>query len=81
MVSQVHVATFKMVMINSLGAVVPETASMSETLQATKELRVNVDPSISNTAGYPTLAAYLALEAADSFVLQHLDQTYIITYK
>lgn len=35
---------------------------------------------VPNSAGYPEVAAYLKLEAASGYVLQHIDQTFIVTY-
>ena len=37
------------------------------------------DSDYGNTAGYPTVKAYLTLEAAGGFKLRHLDQSFIIT--
>ncbi len=33
-----------------------------------------------NSAGYPTVDVYLRLEAANNYVLRHLDQNMIVTY-
>lgn len=33
-----------------------------------------------NSAGYPTVDAYLRLEAAQDYVVKHLDQNMIVTY-
>lgn len=37
------------------------------------------DTDYPNTAGYPTVKAYLTLEASGGFKLRHLDQSFIIT--
>lgn len=43
------------------------------------EHRVLPDAAIPNSAGYPTIPAYIALEVAAGFRLAHMDQTYIVT--
>ena len=35
---------------------------------------------IPNSASYPTITAYLKAEAADNYILKHIDQTMIVTY-
>ncbi len=44
------------------------------------EHRVIPDASVPNSANWPTVKRYLELEAAQDFVLNHMDQTNIITY-
>jgi hypothetical protein len=39
------------------------------------------DSGVPNSADYPNLKTYLDLEADDAFVLYHLDQSIVITYK
>lgn len=38
------------------------------------------DSTNTNTNGYPTVDAYLKLEAAGNYVLHHMDQNMIVTY-
>jgi hypothetical protein len=77
----VHVATFRMKKIDKVGNVVDEeNAKISEMLEASSELRVEVDSTNANTAGFPTLKTYLTREMTSGYTLRHLDQTYIITY-
>ena len=38
------------------------------------------DADIANSASYPTVKAYLTLEAADDYVLGHMDQNMVVTY-
>lgn len=38
------------------------------------------DATIPNTSGYPNIKSYLEAEASDGYVLNHLDQTFCITY-
>jgi len=38
------------------------------------------DSNIPSSAGSPTIKEYLELEAAEGFVLKHIDQSFIVTY-
>ena len=43
------------------------------------EHRIQPDGAIANSAGWPTVPVYLALENTAGFKFKHLDQTYVIT--
>lgn len=88
----IHVASLVLVHVDSItGEVFTKdgskmdkfTSLKSPTVSAQRaystEFRLQPDPAIANTAGYPTIPAYLALEAGSGFKFKHLDQTYVIT--
>jgi hypothetical protein len=54
--------------------------SINDMTSTRMEALVIPDSSVPSSANYPTIAAYLALEAAAGYVLKHLDQSFIITY-
>lgn len=56
------------------------TATIQQMQNASGEDRVLADSAIENSAGYPTIKAYLEAEAADNYVLHHISQTMIVTY-
>jgi hypothetical protein len=77
----IHVARIGLMPVNSVGTVVNKnTATIGEMTQCSSEERVIVDLLLPNTTANPTPKTYLELEAADGYVVYHLDQTYIITY-
>ena len=81
MAQPIHVARIACMPVNTAGVVVNKNqATIAEMMQTSSEERVIIDPLIPNTALNPTPKAYLELEADDDFVLNHIDQTYIITY-
>jgi hypothetical protein len=81
MATQIHVARIALMPVNSVGAVVSKnSATIGQMMNVTSEERMISDSSIPNTANNPTPKAYLELEAAGDFILNHIDQTYIITY-
>lgn len=78
-----HIVTLKIVPINAAGQVKlkdsPNT-TMSDMLTASGEIRVVPNDDVPNSAGYPTIEDYILAEAANDFVLGHINQTHIITY-
>ena len=54
--------------------------TISAVLNSTMDYLVIPDNGVTNSAGYPTIKAYLTLEAADGYQLQYMDQNKIITY-
>ena len=42
--------------------------------------RVIPDATIANSTNYPSIQDYIEAEAASNYVVQHIDQTTIITY-
>lgn len=55
------------------------TTTLGMMLKTSTEPRVLPDASVPNSANYPTVKAYLALEIAGGFSLKHMDQYVIIT--
>ena len=81
MATPIHVATLAIMPVNSAGVVVNKNqASIREMAQTSSEIRVVADSTLPHTANNPTIKTYLELEAADEFILRHIDQTFIITY-
>lgn len=83
MAMNVHVARVGFLKVDGLGNVVSKddvSGTLASQLSGSHEHRVIEDSSIANTSGNPTVKAYLELEAADDYVLNHMDQTTIITY-
>jgi hypothetical protein len=81
MATPIHIARIAIMPVNSAGVVINKnTATVGQMLQTSSEERVIVDSTLPHTAGNPTPKAYLELEAGDDFILNHIDQTYIITY-
>ncbi len=77
----VHVARVSLMYVTQVGAVKSHAQmTIGEAANASQEHRVLIDPAIPNTAGNPTVAAFLALEDVDGFTLNHLDQTFCILY-
>lgn len=58
----------------------PKSPTTTRAREFTTEHRVLPDTTnIPNSANYPTIPAYLQLEATGGFKFKHLDQTYVIT--
>lgn len=57
----------------------PKSPTTSRPREFTTEHRILPDAAIPNSANYPTIPAYLALEDGGGFKLAHMDQTYVIT--
>lgn len=55
------------------------SVSINELRHTSQEFLVLPDQSLPNTIGYPTITAYLQLEANNGLSLQHLDQSFVIT--
>lgn len=77
----VHVAIIGMIPVSKTGTVkLKNDMTLGDRMVYSEEPRVLVDVALPNTAGYPTIKAYLEAEAGGGFKLQHLDQNYVITY-
>lgn len=77
----IHVARLTMKPIRSGSVLNKESATIQEMIGASSELRIIPDSLIANTSGWPTMEAYLKLEAADGYVANHISQNMIVTYK
>ncbi len=84
MAVEVHVARLGLYSVDAGGTRIDksDTSATINTLKSTSmDFLVIPDATIPNSSGYPTIKAFLIDEASDGFVLQHLDQSLIITYK
>lgn len=80
----IHIAYSEFVGVNKLGQVVDKNnplTTIADVGNTEHQHRVKVDAAIPSTASRPSIDTYLALEAASDFMLQYMDQRYIITYK
>lgn len=57
------------------------TTSINQMKDTKQEFLVIPDASIPNSSGYPTISTFLKSEATSGFILNHLDQSFCITYK
>lgn len=79
----IHVVNVGFLKVDAVGNVIPKgnaTTPISAHLSSGHEHRVLPDAAIPNSADYPTVKTYLEAEAADNYILNHMDQTTIITY-
>jgi hypothetical protein len=78
----VHVVELGLVRIDANGnPIAPDSAAtINEYMTSSHETRVLYAADVPNSAGYPTIKTFLTREAASNYKLQHLTQTYIITY-
>lgn len=79
----IHYVQLQQMPINPLtgNVVVRSTAKIRDMLQTNLEWRVIEKVSVPNSAGNPTVDAYLALEAADGLLVGHMDVSNIVTQK
>lgn len=79
----IHIVTVGVFLIDATGNVIDKrkkTTTLQTAINGTSsEHRIIPDADIANSADYPTIKSYLELEEADGFLLQHMDQTYIVT--
>lgn len=81
--AQVHVARVGLFTVNQSGVRIDKccpTTSINDLKNTRQEFLVLPDAGIPSSAGYPTLKAFLEAEVAAGFVLNHLDQSMVITY-
>jgi len=80
----IHVARVGLFTVDRLTGLRIDKESGSTTINQLKNINhdhlVIPDTDISNSANYPTVKAYLELEANDDYVIGHIDQYMIITY-
>ncbi len=76
-----HIVRIAHVPVDATGTVLNKNeATVQQMMKATHELRVLPDSAVTNSAGHPTIEAYLAAEAGDDFILGHVSQNLIVTY-
>ena len=79
-VGQTRIAYMALKNVDANGNYVDKnTASLSDILSSRLELIILPNSANASTQGYPTLKSYLALEAAQGYVLSHMTQSQIIT--
>ncbi|MDB4489994.1 LamG domain-containing protein [bacterium] len=78
----VHIARVAAVSVDVLGNVLDKdngSVTIAQYLKTSLEHRMVIDAAIPNTAGNPTIKSYLEAEAADDYVIVHMDQNTIFT--
>ena len=84
MATLLHYVTVAPFTVDATGARIDKTdATTALNVLRTSRLDHLIIPynTVTNSANYPNLKAYLGLEADDGYVLYHLDQSIVITYK
>lgn len=79
----IHVARVGIFNVDTQGNILKKddpSVTIKQMLTANTDHLVIEDAAISNTTGYPNVEEYLALEAADSYVVSYMDQSMIVTY-
>jgi hypothetical protein len=79
----IHVARVGLFTVDAIGNVILKTRDDTPTrqfLSSGSEHRIIPDATIPNSNNYPNVEVYLHAEADDDYVLQHMDQTTIVTY-
>jgi hypothetical protein len=83
MALNVHVARVGVLNVDMSGNVVKKddpSVSLKQQLQTQMDHRVLEDSAIANSAGNPSVKAYIEAEAGDDYAVHYMDQTTIITY-
>ena len=84
MAVEMHYVTVAPFTVDASGNRIDKTDATTalNTLRSTRlEHLIVPDSGVPNSTGYPNLKTYLGDEADDGFVLYHLDQSIVITYK
>ncbi len=79
----IHLVNVQFIGVDAVGNVVDKndrSTAITQVLNTSHEHRVIPDAAVPNSSGYPTIKAYLELEAASNYILAHLSQNMIITY-
>jgi hypothetical protein len=80
----VHMVNVALRKVDALGNVLDKNdpaETLKQHMQFSHQHRIIPDSNIPNSINSPTVSDYIAAEAADDFIVQHLDQYVIITYK
>lgn len=80
----IHVVNTGLFPIDATGNVITKTSrttTINTMLTTSMEHRIIPDDSIATSADYPSVKDYLIAEEALGYLLQHMDQTYIVTRK
>lgn len=78
----VHIVNTGLFKVDATGNVVlkDDSATLRQHLSTGMEHRVIPSADVPTSVGYPTVKEFLVLEAAAGYVLNHMDQTTIVTY-
>lgn len=79
----IHVVRVGLFTVDSNGQRIDKTSNnlpINTMKNTSMDSLVIPDAAIPSSAGYPKIKTYLELEAASGYKLQHMDQTFIITY-
>lgn len=79
----VHVARVGVFNVDATGSILRKDSpdvSIKQQLTSSIEHLIIEDPLIPNSTGNPSVAEYIRLEAADDFVMSHIDQSTVVTY-
>jgi hypothetical protein len=83
MSAQTHTAQIGLFNVDPVGNIVDKNGpntTIKQVLQTQQSHLVIVDSAIPNTAGNPTVKAYIEAEAANDYVVCRMSQTEITTY-
>lgn len=83
MAFSIHIARVAVLNVDHLGNVLKKddpNVTLRQQLQTHMDHRVLADSAIPNSANNPAVKDYIEAEAASNYVVQHIDQTTIITY-
>lgn len=84
MAISIHIARVGLLNSDNFGNVLKKdnpNVTIKQFLDTSMTHRVLEDSTIPTTSGNPTVENYLKAEAANDYVLEHMDQTMIVTYK
>jgi hypothetical protein len=89
--AEAHVVQVSLIKLDQEGNVLDGKSTINARTEFSTEHRVMLNPNVPNTFGqdseggnvptYPTIEEFIVLEAADGFILQHMDQFTIVTTK
>lgn len=79
----IHVVRIGVFTVDQNGSRIDKTSpstTINQMKNTSQDVLVIPDASVPNSAGYPTVKAYLIAEDGDGYTLRHMDQSFIITY-
>jgi len=79
----VHVVRVGLFTVDSNGQRIDKSGTsttINQMKNSSLDMLVIPDASIPSSANYPTVKAYLEAEASAGYVLNHMDQSFIVTY-
>lgn len=78
----IHVVNVGLFNVDAAGNIIKkdDSTTLRQHLSTSIEHRIISSSDVPTSSGSPTVKEYLILEAASGYVLNHMDQTTIITY-